>query len=202
MNKKAIDLCYYYNKLLSNDNNRVFNSKFDGNWGLEDDFVGILVNIEGYTFSVSYNECVLHYWHDHNNIISSNLYKNQKSLCVLLRKLRELNKHKKYANVKLCSNIIGSKFPEMLSMNLLEYYFYKRIVEFEILGEDIIYNELVKKFKDDVFKLLFCRDLRFNIVPVTNNFDFKDNSIEHKNKILEMLGTFMTIKKGKLIYEP
>lgn len=68
LNRAAIDLCYAVNGAMDGDENRVFNSAFDGNWGGEDGFVGATVfHCGGEVVTASSKSWVTHIWHERNH---------------------------------------------------------------------------------------------------------------------------------------
>jgi hypothetical protein len=68
MNIAAVKLCRETNGILSGDIDRVFNSVFDGRWGGEDGFVGLVVfRCGGETVMLSSKSWVKHIWHPRNH---------------------------------------------------------------------------------------------------------------------------------------
>lgn len=64
LNRSAIKLCRYVNKQLNRCDKRVFNPSFDGNWGGEDDFVGMTAHYFGAAVvAINPVHHVRHIWH-------------------------------------------------------------------------------------------------------------------------------------------
>ena len=80
MNQAAVDACRHANGIMDGDLNRVFNSSFDGKWGGEDGFVGlIMLRMGGSTVALSRRSYVTHLWHKRGHT-------NQEHLLMVSRK--------------------------------------------------------------------------------------------------------------------
>jgi hypothetical protein len=84
MNLAAIDVCRRVNGILDGDENRVFNSSFDGRWGGEDGFVGLTMFRTGNeVVALDRKSYVTHIWHKRNHT-------NQEHLLQVTRKDMQL----------------------------------------------------------------------------------------------------------------
>jgi hypothetical protein len=80
MNDEAIDVCYNANGILDGDENRIFNSAFDGRWGGEDGFVGLTMFRMGHEVVALHRRShVTHIWHPR-------AHTNQEHLILVARK--------------------------------------------------------------------------------------------------------------------
>lgn len=213
-NRKAIDLCYSINKKLNNSD-RIFNSKFDGKWGYEDNFIGqILFLTNGYCFSTSINSFVEHKWHVLNSK-NNNTRKNAKIYKNLINDLKVMiNKKLIYTDNALMILKDKIKF-DFKEINLFTNYEISIFYGINALGCKILnttndisknltpYFESIKyydtKFKETYLKLLFSRNM--NVIKGDKFVKFnKDdfNEIKFKKFIKEVLLKYITIKDGKV----
>lgn len=81
LNYEAIKLCRIVNK-----ENRVFNSSFDGEWGLEDSLVGSIIHKFGRVYTCNKNSYVTHIDHKSNEV-----WTNRRKYLNLLKYVRNLD---------------------------------------------------------------------------------------------------------------
>lgn len=207
MNLKSINLCKSINKMLCGEE-RIFNNKFDGSWGCEDNFIGqSLFATNGFIFACSNKSFVEHKWHKTN--FSNKTFKNMRNCSILLSKLKMLiNNEKIYSDsvLNLNKRNIILNFDEILYSNqsffLPANSFYDsynlKITESYIEKIKDFFNDYIKiecSLKAKLINLFFTRNINVTI-DRTQNMKLKDEEKENYKDILYILLTkYMTLDK-------
>lgn len=216
LNKEAIDICRRINKRLQNwydkpyiitDNeNRVFNSKFDGNWGAEDNFIGnIIFATGGFVFSTSKYSYVTHKYHESSSKLGS--FNNWRKCNALTEKLYQyLLKDNVLKDYVLVDKIEDFKNPndKFIEIPYLDYDY--GLVNKMSVFDDCFCGEIISKisnvldfydedYKRNYLKMFFCRYVFFDSVL---RKEIKDEKLRLNffSFVNDLLSTFITIEKG------
>lgn len=211
LNNKAIQLCCEMNQLLYSNSKeeQIFNSRFDGIWGYEDNFVGQLMFMtKGYIFACSDKSFVEHKYHK-SNTQKFNLRKNYRVFRALTSKLKLIINYKKeYTN-----NIINiNLFPNNNNNNIfcdnsqITNNSYSNLESIDVIKTNDIYDSIIDNkwfgldyFDDEYYNNYLATFHSRNKIEEINNkkHNYKDLSNEELiNQIKKILKTYITIENG------
>lgn len=218
LNKEAIDMCKRINKRLQNwydkpyiiteNEERVFNLKFDGNWGAEDNFIGnIIFATGGFIFSTSKNSYVTHEFHEPSSKLGC--FNNWRKCNALTEKLYHyLMKDNELREYLVVDKIEALKNSNDNFIEIPYFDFDFGLVKKIDVFEDVICGEIVEKmynalfFYDETYKknyleMFFYRYICFDSIV---NKEIKDEKLkaEFFGFVNDLLSTFITIEKGKI----
>jgi len=179
-NKKAIELCKYINKTISNSD-RVFNPEFDGSWGGEDDFISHCLFLTSNWIVMCSNESfVKHYYHkEEKKDLSTKIEKISKLSSLIKKNIFEGKIEGEYKTFK--KNILVSA-PSLD----LDYY------------SDIVESNILTKYESKLFNAYFT-------LATTRLYKFEgyENIRYVKNKEIPQYIDFMKfyLRNDTMVYE-
>jgi len=206
MNKKAIDLCININNRISTTKeDQIFNSRFDGTWGYEDNFIGLLLFVtNGYIFSCSNKSFVEHKYHKTRVRIRSR--KNKRIFDALSHKLKKLIEFDNtYSDTIIQTDVLLDT--SLCSMQNGLYMSYFDTNNINIVKGSTIYDLLVNsnKIKFDYLntseskkylQLFFARNTYKKIIDSYN----KCNCNKAMQDFKKVMKTYVSISNNNIIY--